>query len=902
LESQRDYQLKRTMISSNSLHDVRQISRENLPHLLKCLDPSAHLVVTPDQATMIRNRLISIWPLPELWIGAYEQHSLQVLQERLSAPTWQMHAPDGSIICSGGEPAVATLEKPYLAVVSPLPPERSGISYYTAELLTALDKHYNLILIHPDASKVKQFLDSRGIKVPIRPPKWLDGELPSPLRIIYHFGNSPYHAHMLQLILRHPGIVMLHDYYLSHLINGWCRFNPKTPRLEALLYQYHGYRALKEFSRERSKGSKAYLWNYCLNQSVLQAARGVLVHSSHSLSLARRDYQETSIQKWHKVPMLSRPNKEVSETIITSVQTQFGLNKSTKFICSFGFIAPSKLTMELVEAFALSGLASKNWRLILAGSEGGNNIYRKKIEKKINKAGLQKEIHISGWVNENIYAALQHLSEINVQLRTRTRGETSAAVMDCLQNRGALIVNSHGSLKDLPDNACIKLPDHFNSEELSNALVKLATDTSLRRQLANHAKRLCIENHNTETCADAHRKAIEEIYKQPGHPLDVVKTVANNQSYQNLKQTEKISLINDLAARLPAQPAKKRLYVDVSSLAETDLNAGIKRDITNICNELLNQLPTSWILEPVQANVEIEGYQTAPQYFEKIFSIPTKLLPVAEPVLPNKGDLFLVLALQQGVVEAQENWYRVIRARGTKLWFMGYKLLPCLRPDCIPPGTDAMSEKLPDSVKQASSKLSISQSIAVDMENWLKEKWLYRVDDPTTIKKTNVIMAGKQVRRGSQMLGTIFLRKGWRILPDTKKFSLAEKKKIQSEKVKCYTKLLRWIYDRTNIKFLREFQKTRKVFMTSHGERLSIQLVEARLNETDITALNHPAIREFLGNDAENSNTIILKEWVREWNQKNDFRKQAKKSIAEFNWKEICKQVIEALEIQEENQ
>jgi hypothetical protein len=36
--------------------------------------------------------------------------------------------------------------------------------------------------------------------------------------IVYQFGNSPFHSHMIALLQRHPGVVVLHDFFLSSML------------------------------------------------------------------------------------------------------------------------------------------------------------------------------------------------------------------------------------------------------------------------------------------------------------------------------------------------------------------------------------------------------------------------------------------------------------------------------------------------------------------------------------------------------------------------------------------------------------------------------------------------------------------------------------------------------------
>src|SRR5205085_4407932 len=74
-----------------------------------------------------------------------------------------------------------------------------------------------------------------------------------------------------------------------------------------------------------------------------------------------------------------------------------------------------------------------------------------------------------------------------VQLRTSTRGETSAAVLDCLLYGAPTIVNAHGSTASISDELLVKLPDTFTTDELAAALTRVHGDEALRDALAHKA-------------------------------------------------------------------------------------------------------------------------------------------------------------------------------------------------------------------------------------------------------------------------------------------------------------------------------------------------------------------------------------------------------------------------------
>ena len=180
-----------------------------------------------------------------------EQHGLQQAQgfswdisaRRAIAAMEAMHA---EYIAQVQEINLATrnaITKPKLAYVSPLPPERTGIANYSAELLPALREHFAIELI-TDQPVVS--LPSGASDLPVRSVAWFKAHGHEFDRVLYQFGNSPYHEHMLDLVHSYPGVVMLHDFFLCSLLAD-CELKERRPGAwTQALYHSHGYQAVAD--------------------------------------------------------------------------------------------------------------------------------------------------------------------------------------------------------------------------------------------------------------------------------------------------------------------------------------------------------------------------------------------------------------------------------------------------------------------------------------------------------------------------------------------------------------------------------------------------------------------------------------------------------------------------------
>ena len=99
-----------------------------------------------------------------------------------------------------------------LAYLSPLPPERSGISDYSAELIPELYHYYDIdVVVDQESVSDQWIIDHCGI---IDVQTFRDNSTEYD-RVLYHFGNFQFHSYVFGLLLEVPGVVVLHDFYLS---------------------------------------------------------------------------------------------------------------------------------------------------------------------------------------------------------------------------------------------------------------------------------------------------------------------------------------------------------------------------------------------------------------------------------------------------------------------------------------------------------------------------------------------------------------------------------------------------------------------------------------------------------------------------------------------------------------
>lgn len=658
--------------------------------------------------------------------------------------------------------AISPNAKPKLAYVSPLPPAPSGISDYSAELISELVRHYDIDLI-VDQDEVSYF---RGkFNCEIRDLDWFRKSAANYDRVVYQFGNSDFHSHMFSLLEEIPGVVTLHDFFLSHIVAHMDIIEGDTGSWVKELYLSHGYVAVAEHAR--AEDISDIIWKYPCNISVLQNAFGVIVHSDYSHQLAKYWYGRDAAENWIRIPLLRRPATQMDRA---RARARLGFQNDDFVICSFGMLAITKMSDRLLHNWLDSELAkSENSRLVFVGQRN-DDAFGQKLAKDIQDSSHPTLITVTGRVEEAIYCDYLCAADLAVQLRSKSRGETSAAILDCMNYGLPLIVNKNGSIAELPDDAAFKLPDEFEDSEFIEALELLAGDPEKRNMLGKNAIELIRKKHAPRMCAELYAATIEKLYEVS--PLRML-TKDNTMTGEAALKRDLDEAID--RSFLPA-PNQKQLLIDISELVVRDSRSGIQRVVRSILMHWIYSPPKGYRVEPVYATKD-EGYKYAREFTCKMLEIDDMNLD-DQTIRYKAGDCFVGLDLQPQIVSERHDDLISMRRAGVHTIFVVYDLSCITTPQYFDPGVGEGMRAWLETVTQADELVCISRSVADEVKKWVEENVPHRAESmniswfhlgadvessvPTHGLEENAeaVLAKIMARPTFLMVGTIEPRKG----------------------------------------------------------------------------------------------------------------------------------------------
>jgi glycosyltransferase involved in cell wall biosynthesis len=356
-------------------------------------------------------------------------------------------------------------------VVTPLPPQASGVADYSYRLLEHLARHRPIDVFVEDEALPVEAPD--GVRVMALSDIHVADRAAGGYRdVLYCLGNSAFHAAMLPVLDALPGPVLAHDVRFTGLY-GWIQeHRPEygLATLPALIEQQYGARVPEGLGAGGFVHPvEADRYGVLLARDLIARSTAFLVHSRYAAELALLDADPVDR---HKVAHVPYGAPEAAGFLPRDPQP--GL------IATFGHVSEMKQLSKLVEAFAVLAADQPDLRLAIVGPATEHE--RERLFGQLSKLGLPARVNVTGQVPRAEYLRWLARATVAVQLRAAPNGETSGAVADCLTAGVPTIVTGVGAARELPRGSVVPVERDVSAHGLADRIAGLLE--SVERRLA----------------------------------------------------------------------------------------------------------------------------------------------------------------------------------------------------------------------------------------------------------------------------------------------------------------------------------------------------------------------------------------------------------------------------------
>jgi glycosyltransferase involved in cell wall biosynthesis len=404
-----------------------------------------------------------------------------------------------------------------VAYFSPMPPSTSGIADYSALLVPELQKLIDVEVI----SEPKRGM-GKGCDI-----------------ALYHVGNNPeHHGWIVEALRDRPGLVVLHEHVLHHLVAG----------MTIAVGDQDGY--LRAMQRDAGvvgrlmahgiiDGVVPPVWesrpmDFPLCGEILDLATGLIVHSQTVEDAARsRGYAGPIYRIPH--PAWPKPEIQPDPALAGVTGPVFG---------AFGHLNTAKRAPQLVEAFAQVVEQEPDAKLLLVGS-ASEEIHIDGRLAEIEQSHPGSVIRLP-YVEENRLWNLIAACDVCICLRYPTMGETSGIAIRALVCGRPLVVSDVGWFSELSDQFAARVPvGDAEVACIADEMLALARNSQRREIMSDEAERFVATDLATPRIAELYRRAV--VGAAGGTLVRNVMLLALSCAAHDIGLTEDSKLVSDLA-------------------------------------------------------------------------------------------------------------------------------------------------------------------------------------------------------------------------------------------------------------------------------------------------------------------------------------------------------------------
>ena len=360
-----------------------------------------------------------------------------------------------------------------LALVSPLPPARTGVAEFSARIGKELRRFAEVDPMDAADAATLARCDQR----------------------LYQIGNNPTHAGAYDAALAVPGVVELHDAVLHHFLLGRLTREQYLDELVFNADEWSRDLAAELWDRRAQSASDEAYFRYPLLRRIVEASETLIVHNPGA---ARRVREATETPP----PIFEIPHYvDLEPPLPGDARAELEVPPDALLIGCFGFQRPTRRLRSVLRA--VSRLETP-WRLLVVG-EFVSPEYEASLDDLLAQPGLIRRPYAPEVQLRRLAAAV----DVCVNLRWPSAGETSGIAMRLMAAGKPVIVTDAEEWAAVPEGAVLRIDaGEPEEDELAEVLDLLAREPQMRRAAGEAALRHVAELHSFDAVLPLYRTAL----------------------------------------------------------------------------------------------------------------------------------------------------------------------------------------------------------------------------------------------------------------------------------------------------------------------------------------------------------------------------------------------------------
>ncbi len=406
-----------------------------------------------------------------------------------------------------------------LAWFSPMPPVKTGIAVYSAEVVQALrgdPLEDHLIDVYPERA-AHDFI-------------WRHLQQPYDL-IVYQLGNSSYHDYIWPYLFRYPGLAVLHDGHLHHARAATLLRQGRADDYRTEFAANHPDLSVEAAELAVAGFDNHLYYSWPMTSLVIEASRATAVHAPILAEELRARHPSACVSTIRLSHGDAMSDDRVREARVR-VRSRYGIRDDAVLFGVFGGLTPEKRIPQVLAALAATLSYLPHVRLLLAGAPASHY----DVAQDVRNRRLEGAVTVAGYL-ERTDDFTDHLAacDVSLNLRWPTAREVSGPWLRALAAGRPTITMDLAHLADVPSldprtwrvaaggaahdaatppvTVAVDVLDEDHSLRL--AMRRLAMDADLRARLAAAARAYWEREHSPQQMTGDYQRVIAQAIQGP---------------------------------------------------------------------------------------------------------------------------------------------------------------------------------------------------------------------------------------------------------------------------------------------------------------------------------------------------------------------------------------------------